>query len=355
MREIRVIEVVSGLGLGGAEKALQSRLKYQPANFQTSILNLRPKIDFIQLSGYFKMASRDSKFFGFIPTLRHLMKEIEPTILIVRTPLDAIRFGLLKLFAPSSKWKLVFEAHSNFTSSKRLARPILGLFLRITKPQFDLVIAVSEDVKKGPLGSSGSNCVVAHLGADISDSNLTFDELQNPCLLFLGRLTEIKRPLVLLKALRELSVEMPLPHGLLVVVGDGNMRGLLEEFVEKNHLGGVVTFEGFQENVVPFLSQCTHLVSVSSNEGLPISFFEAKLAGMRIISTPSGGGSEIFDSFDYELRTFDLAELVEHLSLVLDEKITGTSRFEIANNASWMTAKNCSAAYYKVLEDLLEA
>lgn len=355
MSKIKVLEVVSGLGMGGAEKALQSRLNHQPGNFESVVVNLRPQIDVLNLPKQFKVIRARSKFLGFFRQLQKLAHDFSPDILIVRTPFDAIRISIFKTLFFRSKWKMVFEAHNNYISKKRLVNPIFSILLKLLERKIDSVVAVSKDVLSGPQCVSKSKTKLVYLGADIVQENLMFPESSDVRLLFLGRLTDVKRPMILLEAVVTLSKELNLPYDFLVIVGDGHLRIGLEKYVDENNLGEIVKFHGHKADVSPYLLQCTHLISVSSNEGLPISFFEAKLAGMRIISTPSGGGSEIFDSFDHELRTFDLAELVEHLRLVLDEKITGTSRFEIANNASWMTAKNCSEAYYKVLEDLLEA
>jgi glycosyltransferase involved in cell wall biosynthesis len=354
MQKIKILEIVSGLGMGGAEKALQSRLNYQSENYESVIVNLRPQIDALELPKQFKVIQTRSRSFGFFRTLNKLVNDFSPDILIVRTPFDAIRIAIFKTIFFQSKWKLVFEAHNNYISKKKFASPIFSILLKVLSKKVDCVVAVSKDVLIGPQCVSKAKTKLVYLGADINDKNPIFPESTSLRLLFLGRLTDVKRPMMLLEAVATLSKELKLPQDFLIFVGDGHLRISLETFVQENNLGEIVEFCGHKADVSPYLLQCTHLISVSSNEGLPISFFEAKLAGMRIISTPSGGGSEIFDSYDHELRTFDLPELVEHLSFVLGEKITGKSRLEIANNASWMTAKNCSVKYYKVLEDLLE-
>jgi glycosyltransferase involved in cell wall biosynthesis len=354
MRNTKVLEIVSGLGMGGAEKALQSRLNYQPKRLETLILNLRPQIDVLNLPEQYKVVQTRSQFLGFFPKLRKLLLSFGPDVVIVRTPFDAIRIAIFKTVFFRSKWKLLFEAHNNYISKKKFANPIFSILLKVLSKKVDCVVAVSKNVLSGPQCVSKAKTKLVYLGADINDENAIFPESTSLRLLFLGRLTDVKRPMMLLEAIATLSKELKLPHNFLIFVGDGHLRISLETFVQENNLGGIVKFYGHQADVSPYLLQCTHLISVSSNEGLPISFFEAKLAGMRIISTPSGGGSEIFDSYDHELRTFDLPELVEHLGFVLGERITSASRLEIANRASWMTAKNCSANYYNVLEDLLE-
>ena len=50
MPNFRVLEVVSGLGMGGAEKALLSRLNYLPTGYSQSVLNIRPEIDSLKIN-----------------------------------------------------------------------------------------------------------------------------------------------------------------------------------------------------------------------------------------------------------------------------------------------------------------
>jgi glycosyltransferase involved in cell wall biosynthesis len=159
---------------------------------------------------------------------------------------------------------------------------------------------------------------------------------------------------MLLEAISRLTREFTLRNGFLTIVGDGELRRELEQFIDANGLKWVVQVVGYKADVSDFLLKCTHLVSVSTNEGLPISFFEAKLSGMRIISTPSGGGNEIFDGFDYELSSFDVDDLVKHLKAILHEEISGESRKKIALKSAWMQVDKCSRKYYNLLDNLAE-
>jgi len=98
----------------------------------------------------------------------------------------------------------------------------------------------------------------------------------------------------------------------------------------------------------------THLLSASTNEGLPLTFFEAKLAGLAIIATPSGGGSEIFGPEDRELRSFKEEEFEEALISVLAMPSPSLEeRQKIQSNSYWMRASECSIKYYALLRELL--
>jgi hypothetical protein len=161
--KIRILDVVSGFGLGGAEKALLSRVKYMPAEFDQNILNVRPEIDALELSSVIiehKITRRG--LFRFIEIVQFLRCN-KSDLVIVRTPLDAVRFGLIRVFMPRILPKLLFEAHSNFVSKKNIVNFLLSALLRMVSWKFDLVIAVSESVRRGPLCREQKNVEVVYL------------------------------------------------------------------------------------------------------------------------------------------------------------------------------------------------
>ncbi len=352
--KLKVVEVVTGLGMGGAEKALLSRLKFQTDSFESFIFNHRMKLDELALPKNILGSSSDSNFLQLFFRFRELSRRYEPDLVIVRTPIDAIRFALIKSILVTSKWKLVFEAHSNFVSTSKKYSFLIHSLLRLSRSKIDLFVAVSDNVRIGPLCESNVRSHTVYLGSDVSLDRLKFIPSAQPRLLYLGRLAEVKRPMVLLKAIQELSHSQILPLNFLTIVGDGPLKSEVLDFIARGNLDDYVNFAGFQLDVSDYLKHSTHLISCSVNEGLPISFFEAKLAGLRIIATPSGGGSEIFDEFDFELPSFEVDDLVSHLKTILNEKVSSESRELIAKNSLWMKTESCSKKYYDLLRSLAD-
>jgi glycosyltransferase involved in cell wall biosynthesis len=270
----------------------------------------------------------------------------------VRTPLDLIKFSFITFLFGRKRWSLVFEAHSNFITTKKVFSIALVPLIRLSQKFATLSLAVSNNVRLGPLCNSKATVVL--LGSDISLNTADFPRSNKPKLLYLGRLVEVKDPMLILSAIFKLSRQVSLPDKFLTIVGDGPLRNKMQSFVSENGLETIVEFAGYKEAVADFLINATHLISVSTNEGLPISFFEAKLAGMRIISTPSGGGSEIFDEFDFELPSFEVDDLTSHLKTILNEKVSSESRELIAKNSLWMKTESCSKKYYDLLRSLAD-
>jgi hypothetical protein len=85
-----------------------------------------------------------------------------------------------------------------------------------------------------------------------------------------------------------------------------------------------------------------------------LTFFEAKLAGLSILATPSGGGSEIFASTDHELTSFDIEEFE---SALVNTFRTAPPTLEVRRGiqirSSWMTTEQCAKRYYALLNNLL--
>jgi glycosyltransferase involved in cell wall biosynthesis len=80
----------------------------------------------------------------------------------------------------------------------------------------------------------------------------------------------------------------------LVIVGDGPMRGFLEEMVANRALGSRVSFVGNQTDVVPWM-QALDVFALPSyaNEGVPQALAQAMLVGLPCVTTNIGGIGEL--------------------------------------------------------------
>jgi len=77
-----------------------------------------------------------------------------------------------------------------------------------------------------------------------------------------------------------------------VIVGDGPLRDQLLEQAREIGLSGHVFFEGFREDVRPYLQASSAFVLTSHREGLPFSILEAMACGLPCIVTDVGGNAE---------------------------------------------------------------
>ena len=227
---------------------------------------------------------------------------------------------------------------------------IFRLLFNLATSRLQGIIAVSKSVKDGPLCKASIPLKVCYLGSDIQLKGSEIDEIKNARFLFLGRMVDIKRPLWLIERISNLRNQVTLGKGCLTIVGDGPLLEDARKLISALDLKDFVTLTGQQSDVVPYLLESNYLVSCSENEGLPITFYEAKLAGLRIISTPSGGGVEIFDENDFVTSGFSEIEFEAALErAILDPLPSLIERRKTSEAASWMSAQSCAVNYYEAL------
>ena len=79
----------------------------------------------------------------------------------------------------------------------------------------------------------------------------------------------------------------------LTIVGDGVLRGEIEEQIQKTGVSDKVRVTGVVSDVENYLADADVYVASSIFEGLPISMLEAMSAGLPVISTKVGGVPDI--------------------------------------------------------------
>jgi len=78
-----------------------------------------------------------------------------------------------------------------------------------------------------------------------------------------------------------------------IIVGDGPLKNQLIEQAKSIGLTGHVFFEGFHEDVRPYLQAGSAFILTSDTEGLPLSILEAMACGLPSIVTNVGGNTEL--------------------------------------------------------------
>ena len=112
--------------------------------------------------------------------------------------------------------------------------------------------------------------------------------------LFVGRLAPIKRVDLFLEVVARVRAAMPEVRA--TIVGNGVLRGALEERARELELGHNVTFVGHQRDVSPWLAGARVFVLTSESEGLSLALLEAMQHGLPAVVP----------------RVGDLGDAVEH-------------------------------------------
>ncbi len=101
-------------------------------------------------------------------------------------------------------------------------------------------------------------------------------------ILFLGRLVDVKDPLMLLKSLTKLDKKINYE---LLMVGNGSMKKKIINFINEHSLKKNVKVISNIQNPMQYLNQCDLFVLTSKYEGLPNVLIEAQYLKKYIIST----------------------------------------------------------------------
>jgi glycosyltransferase involved in cell wall biosynthesis len=108
-------------------------------------------------------------------------------------------------------------------------------------------------------------------------------------LVYVGRLTQIKRPDRLIDLGRSLKVNHPKAH--IVIAGAGELLAELTSQSVSEFLP--ITFLGWRSDIDMILSASDIAVLCSDNEGIPLTLIQASQAGLPIVSTNVGSVSDI--------------------------------------------------------------
>ena len=178
----------------------------------------------------------------------------------------------------------------------------------------DLSLFVSDDERRWVAGAMGlshpnENQKVIYYGIDSDKFKLDLDMRREArktfgisndtlCVIFSGRFVDQKRPDVLLRVFHKLTTElksMSSKKAHLLIIGDGELRPEMEDYIKNNDMGDKVSMLGKvnQEKMLPILSAGDVLFLPSKMEGLSVALVEAMGMGLVPVVTNVGGHREI--------------------------------------------------------------
>jgi glycosyltransferase involved in cell wall biosynthesis len=141
-------------------------------------------------------------------------------------------------------------------------------------------------------------------------------------LVFVGRLTTIKRPDRLIDLARFLKEKVP--ECWLLIAGAGDLLESLSAQAQREKLP--ITFLGWRKDIGVILSASDIAVLSSDNEGIPLALIQASQAGLPIVSTDVGSVSDIVVNGTTGLLTEVSSKgLIEGVSALLDDPSLGHS------------------------------
>lgn len=168
----------------------------------------------------------------------------------------------------------------------------------------DAVICISENLCDSMIQYSGvqpNKLFFIPNGTNIPSNSVK--EKRTNRILFIGRLNEVKNPLLLAKASPHVLKEIPSAE--FVFLGDGELKDKIIDFAEKNEVVGNIKLEGVVPNskVRKYLKNCSIVVFLSPVENFPsLAMLEALAFGRGVIATDVGDTKKILiDNYNSSL------------------------------------------------------
>ncbi len=183
---------------------------------------------------------------------------------------------------------------------------------------FDNIVVISEGVKKALKNNFEitENIYEIPNSVDIEKiKKLSNEKIKLPrehLFTTLGRLDNNKNQILLLKACK--LVKKYREDFKIYLLGDGEGRKKLEEYIEENDLEENVQILGFKENPYPYIKNSIATVLTSFSEGFSLALAESSILDTPIISTDVGIARELIQKYDCgTLINYDERELANTL------------------------------------------
>ena len=171
-----------------------------------------------------------------------------------------------------------------------------------------------------------------NINTDKYESNADVHGVNNLNVGIVGRLVPIKNHRLFLDAVATVMKECPCLKVRFKIVGDGELRGVLEEYSRKLNIDRYVEFTGWQKDLAGVYADLDIVCLTSLNEGTPVSLIEAMASGRAVVATEAGGvvdllGEEIEARGNFIVRkrgvtvgSNDVRGFAEALTFVLENE-----------------------------------
>lgn len=309
---MKILYVVTGLGLGGAEKVvadLADQMVLRGHTIKIAYLkgkvSVRPKSATVELI-YLGLESGQN-FFSASNKYRQLIKQYQPDIVhahMVHANIFA-RLNRVGCRVP----KLICTAHnSNEGGQLRM------LAYQYTNFLSDFNSNVSHEAVQSFIDKrafTAKNLTTIYNGIDLTrfTYQVRKDKHSKLSLLSIGRLNEQKDYPNLLNALSLVVQQCTNIH--LNIVGEGELRSVIESLIEQLQLSEYVTLLGRRDDVPALIQQADFFILPSKYEGFGLVVAEAMACGTFVIATDCGGVKEVMGGTGLLVPPQDSSALAE--------------------------------------------
>lgn len=183
---------------------------------------------------------------------------------------------------------------------------------------FDSIVVISDKVKQALTDKFGitdnvykiSNSIDKEKILRLSEEPISRPEI--PVFSAMGRLDKNKNQILLLKACKILIKYRD--DFRVYILGEGENRKLLQEYIKKHDLEENVKILGFKENPYPYIKNSIATITTSLSEGFSLVLVESLFLNTPIISTDVGVAKELIENYQCgDLINYDEHELANKM------------------------------------------
>lgn len=297
---MKILQVISGLGTGGAEKFVVELSNEFSENHNVTLCSFKTVDDTMpfpkRLHARVPLITLGKKK-GFDPRmyqkLYRLIKTEKPDV--IHFHLDATFKYILPFVLVFSKIRFIHTLHSDVNAEKRrIFRRLRYIKALVRKVK---LVCIAANIRhefqtefpffQFELAENGIAPFATTVKAEEVRREIEHlkPAAQTQVLLSVGRLDANKNQALLVEAIHEMKAS----GVICLIIGKDSSHNKAYQ----NHLdslkGSSVVLLGAKDNIADYMACCDAFVLTSFNEGMPISVLEAMSYGLPVIATPAGG------------------------------------------------------------------
>lgn len=297
---MKIVQVMPEFGLAGAETMCEN-LTYELIKLGHEVIVISMYDYHSAITERLEKAGVDIRYLGkkpgmdfsMIPKMRKIFKEVHADV--IHTHRYSAQYAIPAAILAGIKHRVHTVHNIAEEENRRLARKLNKFFF---KHCHLIPVALSELIRDSIVKEYGidkDKIPVIYNGIDLSKClpKTDYSVYGNFKILHIGRFSEQKNHIGLLKAFKIFHDKHR--DSELWLIGDGEKKAEIEQYVAENNLDASVKFLGLQSNVYSYLHDADIFTLPSNYEGLPMTLIEALGTGLPIVATAVGGVPDMLD------------------------------------------------------------
>ena len=356
-RPIRIMQVIARMNVGGPAVIVADLMReLNSEKFQTVLITgycADDEADFLEevatdipatrIRGLGRSVSVLGDFKSFF-ILLGIIRKFKPDLIHTHTAKAGVLGRLAGLIAyPKARRVHTFHGHLLHGYFSPLKTKFVVVIERFLASISDALIAIGNQVKSDLLaagvGKPNQYSVIfpgleeLNIQSKASARSQLSLEMDKTYIVFVGRLTQIKRPDRLIEIGRHLKANHQKVE--LLIAGAGEKFAEIQELAVQESLP--IVFFGWRNDIGRILSASDIAILCSDNEGIPLTLIQASQAGLPIVSTNVGSVSDIVLDGESGLLT---GTNTQSLIKALDELLSNPLKMNHFGQAGKLRAKH---------------